>query len=91
MNNTATHPIIDTLTAMPNRIRNFHYSKWKVGKIVDDCLVFSFGGNDDDARSDSVAVGLREMTLSGEAVKQLDELISRPSQCKIVPRDLPTV
>lgn len=37
------------------------------------------------------AVGLREMTLSPEAVQQLSAIIEQPSKSQIIPRRIPSV
>lgn len=77
MSETATCRSVSTL-----RIRSEN-ATWMSGTIVDDEYLL--------LDSESAAVGLREMTLSEEAVQQLSDVLQRPSRSTVVPRDLPSV
>ena len=56
---------------------------WVPGEIRDDMLVL-------DMSNESAAVALRPMDLDDTAVKQLMDVLNRPSRSTVIPRDLPS-
>lgn len=91
MSDTATGFALNNLTGKTSAIFESPRANWKFGKLEDDHLVIAYDEGEAGAGSyESAAVGLREMSLSAEAVRQIDELLASPSRSTIVPRDLPS-